>query len=654
VARSIATKNQHQSDSPVPVDGSSMKREFVPFWGAVFGTLAAFYSLALLYSVVDTSLSSSVFRGGFILAITSMIFMRYPARSNSPRSRPSSVDLFLIVLAFLTFGNFIIDYDNMVWRTGAATTRDIVFAALAIGLVLEASRRAMSPILPLIALVLVLYGYLGAWVPGDLFGHQGFQVRQIAGEVYASMNGIFGFVTHVFIAYVMLFVLMGAVFQAFGAGNFFIGLPVALMGGSRGGAAKASVVSSGLFGSISGSATANVAATGTFTIPLMKRTGYRPQVAAGIEAGASTGGMFLPPVMGAGAFLMAEMLQVPYVEIIKVALVPALLYFVAVLMMVHFEAVGTGIKPIPAEERRQVRDVLREGWFYLFPLVVLFGALFTGRTASYAAFLAIISFLLFMFVKMLFERRPREFFRLLIKALIEGGEKSLMVGSAAAPVGIIVSMVLLTGLGFKFAAILINLSHSELWLALILVMIGTIILGMGMTVTADYLILAVLAVPALGELGAPLLAAHMAVFWFSQSSNVTPPVCMAAFAGAGIAQANPYSSGFHAMRFSAYLYIMPFMFVYTPVLMPEGFNMDVLHTWIGLLIATVPFAAAATGYLFGRISVVERILMLLCAIGLSIPDWRFSALGLAGLLLLAFLFSNRQKKYTPVSSEGRT
>lgn len=653
MARNIATENQDAHDSLVTAEGSTTKREFGPFWSAVFGTLAAFYSLALLYSVIDTTVSSSVFRGGFILAITSMIFMRYRARPRSPISRPSAVDLALIGLAFLTFGNFILDYENMAWRAGATTTRDIVFAFIAVGLVLEASRRAMSPILPFIALVLVLYGYFGAWVPGDLFGHQGFQVAQIAGEVYASMNGIFGFVAHVFIAYVMLFVLMGAVFQAFGAGNFFIGLPVALMGGTRGGAAKASVVSSGLFGSISGSATANVAATGTFTIPLMKRTGYRPQVAAGIEAGASTGGMFLPPVMGAGAFLMAEMLQIPYVEIIKVALVPALLYFVAVLMMVHFEAVGTGIKPIPVEERRRARDVLREGWYYLLPLVVLFGALFTGRTASYAAFLAIMSFLLVMFVKMVFERRPVDFFRLLIKALIEGGEKSLMVGSAAAPVGIIISMVLLTGLGFKFAAILINLSHGELWLAMILVMIGTIVLGMGMTVTADYLILAVLAVPALGELGAPLLAAHLAVFWFSQSSNVTPPVCMAAFAGAGIAQANPYASGMHAMRFSAYLYIMPFMFVFTPVLMPDGFNMDVLHTWVGLLLATVPFAAAATGYLFGRISVMERGLMLLCAVGLSIPDWRFTLLGAAVFLVLAYLASNRQKAFASQHGGGQ-
>lgn len=619
------------------------RREFNPTWTLIYGTLAATYSLALLYSAIDSSVSSAVFRGGFLLAITSMIFLRHPATKAAPTTHPSWADFILIFLSFLTFGNFMVDYDNMAWRAGDATMRDIVFACIAIVLVLEACRRAMSLLLPLIALTLTLYGYFGAWVPGDLFGHGGFQIGQIAGEIYASMNGMFGFVTYVFIAYVMLFVIMGAVFEVFGAGSFFIGLPVALMGRSRGGAAKASVVSSALFGSISGSATANVVATGTFTIPLMKRTGYRPQVAAGIEAGASTGGMFLPPVMGAGAFLMAEMLRIPYSEIVMIAMVPALLYFIAVLMMVHFEALGTNIQPIPEDERRRPGEVLREGWFFLIPLVVLFGALFTGRTASFAAFSAIMSFLGVMFIKMALERRIADYFRLLIRALVEGGEKSLMVGSTAGPVGIIVCMVLLTGVGFKFSAILLSFSGGELWLAMILVMIGTIVLGLGMTVTADYLILAVLAVPALGELGAPLIAAHMAVFWFSQSSNVTPPVCIAAFAGAGIAQANPYAAGMHAMRFSAYLYVMPFMFVYTPVLMPDGFNMDVLHTWLGLLLATVPFAAAVTGYMFGRISLPERALLFLAAIGLSIPDWRLSALGALMLIVIALIGRNRQR-----------
>ena len=627
-------------DDDLPTSG---RRVFGPVWGGVFGVLAAAYSLALIYSAIDKTTSSAVFRGGFLLAITSMVFLKYPARRGAPLTRPSVVDLGLVGLSFLAFGNFIIDYDNMAWRAGAATQRDIYLGIVAVGLVLEACRRVMSLVLPIIALVLTLYAYLGVYVPGDLFGHQGFQVSQIFGELYASMNGIFGFVTYVFIAYVMLFVLMGAIFETFGAGAFFVNLPIALMGRSRGGAAKAAVVSSALFGSISGSATGNVVASGTFTIPLMKRTGYRPQVAAGIEAGASTGGMFMPPVMGAGAFLMAEMLQIPYLEVVKIAIVPAILYFVAVLTMVHFEAISTGIQPIPAEERRRPMEVLREGWFYLLPLVVLFGMLFSGRTPSAAAVWAILSFLAVMFVKMALERRIGDFFRLLVLALVRGGEKSLLVGSAAGPVGIIIAMVLLTGIGFKFSAILLSFSDGKLWLALGLVMIGTLVLGLGMTVTADYLILAVLAVPALGELGVPLIAAHMVVFWFSQSSNVTPPVCMAAFAAAGIARSGPYAAGFQAMRFSAYIYVLPYMFVYTPVLMPDGFSMDVLHTWLGLLVAVVPFAAAVTGHLFGRVSVVERLVLFLCSVGMSFPDWRATMVGLVVFGVLALLSYNRTR-----------
>jgi TRAP transporter 4TM/12TM fusion protein len=624
-------------------EGTRSKRAFGPRWNLAYGALAATYSLALLYSAVDSSISSGVFRGGFLMAITSMIFLRHPARAASPQDRPSWVDMGLIALSAITFGNFILDYGNMAWRAGAANERDIILGVIAIALVLEACRRAMSLLLPIIALATMLYAYLGFYIPGDLFSHQGFEISQIVGDVYASMNGIFGFVTYVFIAYVMLFIVMGAMFETFGAGSFFIGLPVALLARSRGGAAKAAVVSSALFGTISGSATANVVATGTFTIPLMKRTGYRPHVAAGIESAASTGGMFMPPVMGAGAFLMAEMMQIPYVEVVKVAAAPALLYYAAIMMMVHFEALSTGIRPIPEDERQRPRDVLREGWYFVIPLAVLFGTLFSGRTASFAAFAAIVSFLAVMFVRMaLVQRQVLGFFRLLFKALVEGGEKSLMVGSTAGPVGIIVCMVLLTGLGFKFSALLLGFTYGQLWLAMILVMIGTIVLGLGMTVTADYLILAVLAVPALGELGIPLIAGHMAVFWLSQSSNVTPPVCMAAFAGAGIAGSNPYSTGFQAMRFSAYLYVMPFMFVYTPVLMPDGFNAEVLHTWIGLLFATVPFAAAISGYLVRRLSLVERIILLASSISLSLPDWRATVLGLA--LFAVAVTLNGQKR----------
>lgn len=601
-------------------EGVRALRTFSGAWRAIFRTIAASYSVLLIYSVISNRWTSSELRGMFIMLVAIMVFLRYPASGRSPLHRPSAVDFVLIVLSVAAFGNFVLDYEQMAWRAGSPTTRDVVFGVIAIALVMEGCRRAMSVILPSLALLLLLYAYFGPYLPGELFGHQGFSAGQIIGDVYASMNGIFGFVAYVFIAFVMLFVIMGAIFERFGAGSFFIDLPVALLGRFRGGPAKAAVAASCTFGMISGSAVANVVATGTFTIPLMKKTGYRPEVAGAIESAASTGGMFMPPVMGAGAFLMAEMLRIPYVEVAKIALVPALLYFFAVFVMVHFEALRTGIGSVPREERVGAWRVFKQGWYYLVPILVLFYVLFSGSTASLAAFYAIASFLVVMAVKHFAGGEFKKFFVTLFDALADGGDKSLIVGSTAGPVGIIVGIALLTGLAFKFSALVLGYTFGYQWAALLLVMFATFVLGMGITVTADYLILALLAVPAMGQMGIPLVAAHLSAFWYSQSSNVTPPVCMAAFAGAGVAGSHPYTTGLHAMRFSSYLYVMPFMFVYSPILMPNGFTSDVLYTWLILFISAIPFAAGAIGYLFGRLNVVQRSVLILSAILFIFPS----------------------------------
>lgn len=616
-------------------EGVRVLRTFSGAWRGIFKTLAASYSALLIYSVTSSQWSSSVLRGLFIMFVSCMIFMRYPATAKSPLHRPSAVDFVLILLSIAAFGNFILDYEQMAWRAGAPTTRDLLFGVIAIGLVLEGCRRAMSVILPLLALMLLLYAYFGPWLPGELFSHQGFSADHIVADVYASMNGIFGFVAYVFIAFVMLFVIMGGIFEKFGAGSFFIDLPVALLGRLRGGPAKAAVVASGLFGMISGSATANVVATGTFTIPLMKKTGYRPAVAGAIESAASTGGMFMPPVMGAGAFLMAEMLRISYAEVAKIALVPALLYFFAVFVMVHMEALRTGIGSIPKEDRVSAWTVFKKGWYHMVPILVLFYVLFTGSSASLAAYSAIVSFLAIMAIKYFAQGEFKKYFITLFDALADGGDKSLIVGSTAGPVGIIVGIALLSGLAFKFSALVMAYTFGYQWAALLLVMFATFVLGMGITVTADYLILALLAVPAMGQMGIPLIAAHFSVFWFSQSSNVTPPVCMAAFAGASIAGAHPYSTGLHAMRFSSYLYVMPFMFVYSPILMPNGFSSDVLYCWVILFLSVIPFAAGAMGYLYGQLNAVQRTVLIVSAFLFVFPSGIADIVGSALFLIVA-------------------
>ncbi|MCL4744152.1 MAG: TRAP transporter fused permease subunit [Burkholderiaceae bacterium] len=608
-------------------EGTRAVREFKGWWQHAYKLLAATYSLLLILAVLVDDVGTATLRGGFLLAILALVFLRYPATKGAPRDRPSASDLILIVLALLAFGNFIVDYENMAWRAGAATTRDLVLGTIAIALVLEACRRAMSVVLPILALVMLAYALLGQHLPGGVLAHQGYGYAQVIGDSYASTNGIFGFVAYVFIAYVMLFIIMGALFEEFGAGRFFIDLPVALTARFRGGPAKAAVVASGMFGMISGSAVANTVATGTFTIPLIKKMGYRSEVAGAIEAAASTGGMFMPPVMGAGAFLMAEMLKVPYAHIITIAFVPAILYFFSVLMMVHFEAGRAGLGSMPKSLRPAIAAVLRGGWFYLLPLAVLFVTLFEGYTPSFAAFWAIVSFVALMFSRYAMAGQVRRFLPALYTGLANGGEKSLIVGVTAGPVGIIIGIALLTGLAFRFSEIVMAQTHGMVWLALLLVLFATFILGMGITVTADYLILALLAVPALGQLGVPLIAAHFVVFWFSQSSNVTPPVCMSAFAGAGIAGAHPYRTGFHAMKFSSFLYLMPFMFVYTPLLMPNGFDGTVAYAWAMLFLAAIPYGAGVIGFLIAPLAIWERVVLVAAGCAMAFPGHYSDAVG---------------------------
>ena len=589
-------------------EGSRGRREFKGFWDILFKLVAASYSLFLIYTAVAGWIPSSFIRGLFVLFITVMIFMKYPAMEKSPVHRPSVIDFVLIGIAIPTLLNFCLYYDQMAWRAGEPVLADVIFGMLAIVLVLEACRRAMSVILPFLAILALIYAYYGPYFPG-LFSHQGFSVAIIMQDSYASMNAIFGLVAYIFSAYVVLFIIMGAFFGKIGADTFFIDFPVALTSRFTGGAAKSAVVASTFFGMISGSATANTVTTGAFTIPLMKRVGYRPEIAGAIEPAASTGGMFMPPIMGAAAFIMAEMMGVPYLQIVKIAFVPALLYFTSVLVMIHFESLSTGVGMASKEDRIPALPIFLKGWYYVIPILALIYFILAGRSPSLAGFYAIVSAAAIALIKSILTRDLKHGLSQIFHGLVEGGEKSLIVGCTAGPIGIIIGIALLSGLAFKFSALVLSFTYGLKWLVLILVFFATFVLGMGMTVTSDYLILAILAVPAMGEVGIPLIAAHFAAFWYSQSSNITPPVCIAAFAGAAIADSKPYATGFNAMKFSAYLYVMPFLFVYSPMLMIGGFSSDVMVSWVTSFLSTVPFAASVTGHLVGRLNLVKRAML---------------------------------------------
>jgi TRAP transporter 4TM/12TM fusion protein len=472
---------------------------------------------------------------------------------------------------------------------------------------------------------------------------------------------VFGLPIGVAATFVYVFVLFGAFLETTGGGNFFIELAHALTGRFSGGPAKTSVVASGFMGSVSGSAVGNVVATGSFTIPMMKKVGYRPHVAGAIEAAASTGGQLMPPIMGAGAFLMAEFTNTSYLTIIKVALAPAILYYVTVLCFVHIEAQKQGLRGQPKESLPQAFSVIRNGLHFIIPVLILIYVLVNNYSPMMAGFVAVVSTLATSLAaesgRWLLNRRsdrqatpgPITFAgqqgRQVLDALERGARNAIMVSVACAAAGIIVGMVTLTGMGLKFSSLVLELSFGIKALAILLIGAASLVLGMGLPVTASYIVLATLAGPALLDMGVPLLVSHMIVFWYSQDANVTPPVSLASFAGAGVAGANPMQTAFTSWKLAKGLYIIPLVMAYRPLLgVGEHYALahwQVLITMMTTLLGLVAFAAAIERYLFRPATIWETALFALAAAGLLWPEMWMDIAGFAILVAAVVL----QKSY---------
>ncbi|MDH3264420.1 MAG: TRAP transporter fused permease subunit, partial [Paracoccaceae bacterium] len=518
---------------------------------------------------------------GFILVLC---FLIYPVTGpGRPRGAIGwAIDGALIACGVLV--GFWVPF-NIDTIANAITPRqvDVIAGVITTVVVLEAARRAVGLGMTIIGLCAVLYAFAGRrgelpwladWLPGIL-NHRGYSLDRLASQLTLGAEGIFGLPLGVAATFIFVFVLFGAFLEVTGAGKFFIDLAYAATGRQRGGPAKAAVIASAGMGSISGSAIANVVTTGAFTIPLMKRLGYRPEQAGGIEAAASTGGQIMPPLMGAGAFLMSEFTRVPYVDIVLVSIFPAFLYFGAVYLLVHIAAVKQGMLGIPPEELPSVRSVLAEGWHFLLPLVALTWLLVAGYSPMRVGFYAILSVLAAAGSRALWDfarGKPstqgfielcRAALAKTLEALELGARNAVSVSMACAVAGVIVGVVGLTGLGLKFSAMMIAFSGGNLFLALVLVLIASLILGMGLPVTAAYIVLIILVGPALQqEFGVPLLIAHLVVFWYSQDSNVTPPVALAGFAGAAIAGSRPMATSLQAWKYAKGLYLIPLFMVY--------------------------------------------------------------------------------------------
>ena len=590
--------------------------------------IAALFSLFYIYTAGFGLLSTEIHRGAYILFTMLLCFMLYPTRKESLENKVPIWDWVLCILAAAAIIYWIVEFPSYALRVRNPFTMDIVMGIIITLLSLEVARRTINLILPAIAVAFLCYAYFGPYVPGAL-GHPGFSISNIVESIACDVGGIYGIVANTYATFVFPFIIFASFLKAAGAGDAVESLAIAVAGGTRGGPAKVAVVSSGIIGSITGSSAANAVATGAYTIPLMKKTGYKPHVAAGVEAAASSGGQMLPPVMGAGAFLLATFTETAYVDIIKIAAIPALLYFFSVGWMVHFIAGREGLKGLPRDQLPKIREVLLHKGYLLLPIIVILALLVARYSPQKAAFGAIVCTVLLSYVRKETRLGPRK----LLDALILAARNSLVVGATAGTVGIIVGITLMAGVGIKFSALILGFSKGLLPLTILMTAVASYIMGMGLTVTASYVVVSVLAVPALGQLGVPLVAAHLVVFWYVETGQVTPPVALAAFAASGIARCDPNRAGFAAVRLASPLLITPVLFVYTPLLL-NGPTVNIVETIASCAIGFIAYAGMMQGFWFRRAEILERILLGFGALCLFVPSIYADILGLIVLAVV--------------------
>ena len=596
-------------------------------------------------------------RGFHLLVILLITFLAFPIGRKKRNALGWLIDGALIAGAAYAGGYLILDLDGIIGRSGFFLQRDIVAGIVMVAVLLEASRRVIGITITAIASFFILYAmagprgalpWLGEWLPGIL-SHRGYTTDRLIGQLFLGQEGIFGLPLGVAATVVFTFVLFGAFLEMTGAGKFFIDLAFALAGRQRGGPAKAAIVASGFLGSISGSAIANVVTTGAFSIPLMKKLGYSKEEAGGVEAAASTGGQVLPPIMGAGAFLMAEYTGLPYAEIVRLSILPAFLYFATVYLFVDIIAAKRGMRGMSRAELPQIRDVMRDGWYYLVPLAILVWFLLASISPNRVGFIAIVSILIVSVLRWGIRRwilkvddGPRRspggmivsVVARLIDALVVGARNAVPVSVACAVAGIVVGVITLTGLGLKFSALMLTFSGGNLLIALALLALASLVLGLGLPVTASYIVLAVLAAPLLtSEFGIPILIAHLVIFWYSQDSNVTPPVALAAFAGAAIANGDPMRTGVQAWKFAKGLYLIPLFMVYNPEIIVGGNPIYVGWTVLTAIVALFGFAAALEGFMFTTMYWYSRVIVAVGLVLIFYPEFVLEVVGF-GLMLL--------------------
>lgn len=604
------------------------------------GLLIAFTLFAVAINTF-VRLNAQVHRAAFIAFILFLAFLLYPARKNAPKNtnKVPWYDLLLAIVSSSSFLYMVVNYKQLISQAGSYTQIDTAIAILAIVLLMEACRRVVGLPILIVVSCFIAYAYFGAHIPG-YFGHRGFTLSRIANHLFFTTEGVIGTPLAVCSTFIFLFILFGAFLERTGIGQFFIDIANSLAGKATGGPAKVAVIASALQGTITGSSVANTVSSGSFTIPMMKKMGYRPEFAAAVEAAASTGGQIMPPIMGAAAFLMAEMTGIPYSNIIIAAIIPAFLYFSGIMLMVHLEAQRYGLKGLPPEEIPHFFKLMLGYWYLLIPIVVLVTMMMTGYTPARSAMVAIV----LAIVVSMFRKDTRMSPQTFLGALEAGARNIIGVGVACAVAGMIVGTVTLTGIGLKLANGLLSLSGGNILLALMFTMVASIVLGMGVPTTANYVIMATITAPIVLQLGVELLPAHMFVFYFGIVADITPPVALAAYAGSAIARSNPLKTGVQATKLAIAAFIIPYIFALNPSLLLIGAEpVDIIFVTITALIGMIGVAAATEGYLMAKMHPVIRIIALIGGLMLIIPG-TYTDIGGLVCIAVVFLFQKLQSK----------
>jgi TRAP transporter 4TM/12TM fusion protein len=620
-------------------------RKLAGYAGLVVGVVAIAMSVFHVYARMTIYAPDQQALLFITLAFSLVLsFLLWPRRQGATPDRVPWTDLTLAGVSLACVGYLFVNYHYVVNRFPTAhplSPMDMVVGITAILLVLEATRRTIGAALPIVAIAFLAYGFAGPWMFGWLY-HRGLSLELTVDQTYFTTEGIFGVPMSVAGTYVILFIIFGTFLEKSGAGQFFMNFANAIAGGARGGPGKVSVVSSSLFGTISGSAVANVMVDGWLTIPMMKKTGFKPEAAAAIEAVASTGGQIMPPIMGAAAFVMAEFMGVSYTQVMIAAAIPALFYYGALFAAIHFNAVRSGLKGLPREELPILGHIiLRQGHLFL-PVIVLLALLLYGYTPTYGAIIATVALVAISWLRPSTGLR----WRTCIEALRDGAVNTVPVAMACASAGIVIGIVLQTGLALRFTAFLVEFTYGYLLAALVITMVAGIVLGMGMPTTPAYIMQAALLVPAIMKLGVEPMAAHMFAFYFSCLSAVTPPVALAVYAAASIGGAGLWGSGVQAVKFAAAGFIVPFFFVYNPALLFEGPWTEILRAVVTGSIGVVALAASMEGYFLRTATWFERLLFFIAAMLLIDPNAITDIIGLS-VLAAALLM---QKAFAPRSA----